>query len=470
MNDNINRRTILASSAAMAAGAVLKTSAARAVTNQALATEGRSYGGRDKSISRAKALWSKPLPPGLPHRDYLPVVVPNAGTLPFKIVDGVKVFHMVAMELWNEFVPGLKALVWGYNGMLNPVLEAVEGERVRIYVTNRLPEKTTVHWHGVYVDNGMDGVGGLTQKPILPGETYKYEFNLVEPGTKMYHPHYDEMTQIALGMTGMFVIHPRKPRYRVDRDFAIMLHEWSIVPGTYRPNPLEMTDFNVFTMNGKSFPSTHPLVARTGQRVRIRLGNLGPMDHHPIHLHNYSFQVVGSDGGDYPPSAWQPETTVLVPVGSTRVVEFDATNPGDWAMHCHMTHHMMTQMGHHFGNMIGVKPGNLGHKMRQLLPQYMTMGQDGMGSPMGIPTMANTAPMEGGKGPYGFIDMGGMFTIVKIRDHITNYDDVGWYAPEAPKGTVAEPAEKRDLHRDGINPETIPAPIPGPSSPAAPPM
>ncbi len=464
----MNRRTILASGAALAAGAVLPKAASAATPAETPA--GAAYSNRRQSEARARALTAKPLAPGLPNRDYMPVVAPNTGTLPFQIVDGVKVFHMVAMEFWNEFAPGLKALVWGYNGMLHPVLEAVEGERVRIYVTNRLPEPTTVHWHGLYVDNGMDGLSGVTQTPIKPGETYKYEFNLVEPGTKMYHSHYDEMTQIALGMTGMFIIHPRTPRYRVDRDFAIMLHEWDIVPGTYRPNPLQMTDFNVFTMNGKSFPSTHPLVARTGQRVRIRLGNLGPMDHHPIHLHNYSFQVVASDGGDYPPSAWQPETTVLVPVGSTRVVEFDATNPGDWAMHCHMTHHTMTQMGHHFGNMIGVKPGNLGEKMRQLLPRYMTMGEDGMGTPMNMPTLPNTAAMEGGKGPYGFINMGGMFTILKVRDGITSYEDVGWYKPLAPPGTVSQLAVPAQMKHDGVNPQNIPPPIPGPSSPATTPM
>ena len=461
----LNRRHVLASGAALAAGAAISGKASAAAAH-APDHENR-YGGRDHATELARRLRAKPLPPGLPHRDYMPVIAPNTGTLPFEIVDGVKVFHMVAMEFWNEFAPGLKALVWGYNGMLHPVLEAVEGERVRIYVTNRLPEPTTVHWHGVYIDNGMDGVGGMTQKSIPSGETYKYEFNLVEPGTKMYHPHHDEMTQIALGMTGMFVIHPRKPRYKVDRDFSIMLHEWSIVPGTDRPNPMEMTDFNVFTMNGKSFPLTHPLVARTGHRVRVRLGNLGPMDHHPIHLHNYSFQVVASDGGDYPRSAWQPETTVLVPVGSTRVFELDASNPGDWAMHCHMTHHVMTQMGHKFGNMIGVKPGNLGDKFRDLLPDYMTMGQDGMGAPMGMTSLPNTAPMTGGRGPYGFISMGGMFTVMKIRDNITHYNDPGWYKSDAPPGTVAEKAQETQLRRDRINPDTIPAPIPGPSSPAA---
>ena len=413
--------------------------------------------------AKRRALYAKPLPPGLPGKDYMPVEAPNTGTLPFTIVDGVKVFHMVAMEVWNEFCPGVKALCWGYNGMLHPVIEAVEGERVRIYVTNRIAAPTTVHWHGLYVPSGMDGVGGLTQKPIPPGETYKYEFTLVESGTKMYHSHHDEMTQIALGMTGLFVIHPRSAGHAVDRDFAIMLQEWRLDPGAYRPNPLEMTDFNLFTMNAKSFPSTHPLVVKTNQKVRIRLGNLGPMDHHPIHLHNYSFQVVASDGGEYPVSAQQPATTVLVPVGTTRTVEFIADNPGDWALHCHMTHHVMNQMGHNVPNMIGVQSGDMGNKLRDVLPGYMTMGATGMAGGMDMGTIANTAGMALPRGPYGDITMGGMFTVLKVRDQLKSYADPGWYQP--PAGTLALPAATDDLKRDGINPMQIPKPIAGPAAP-----
>ena len=173
------------------------------------------------------------LPPGQPGRDYRPVVVPNGAKLPWKVVDGVKVFHLVAEEVEHEFAPGLKATCWGYNGHVHgPTIEAVEGDRVRIYVTNRLPAPTTVHWHGILLPNGMDGVGGLNQKAIQPGETFKYEFTLRQTGTGMYHSHHDEMTQMGLGMTGMFIIHPRRPRGpRVDRDFALMLHEWRIDVG-----------------------------------------------------------------------------------------------------------------------------------------------------------------------------------------------------------------------------------------------
>ncbi len=385
-------------------------------------------------------------------RDYLPVEVPNGRKLPWRLVDGVKVFHLVAEEVEHEFAPGLRATCWGYNGSVHgPLIEAVEGDRVRIFVTNRLAAPTTVHWHGILLPNGMDGVGGLNQRAIRPGETFKYEFTLRQSGTCMYHAHHDEMTQIALGMTGLFIIHSRKRQEpRVDRDFALMLHEWRIDPGTSRPNPNEMTDFNILTVNAKAFPATEPLVVRTGERVRIRIGNLSPMDHHPIHLHGYQFLITETDGGRIPESAQWPETTVLVPVGSTRTVEFVADEPGDWAMHCHMTHHVMNQMGHEFPNMIGVKPGGIDQKVRPLLPGYMTMGQEGMGdmAEMGMRVPENSIPMVGGPGKHDYITMGGMFTVLKVRNGISSYADPGWY--ENPPGTLAAPASGDDLARNGI--------------------
>jgi len=367
----------------------------------------------------------------------------------------VKVYHLIAEEVDNEFAPGLKAKCWGYNGRVHgPTIEAVEGDRVRIYVTNKLAAPTTVHWHGVFLPNGMDGVGGLTQRAIRPGETFKYEFTFRQHGTLMYHSHHDEMTQMALGMMGMIVVHPRRPSpsYRVDRDFAIMLSEWKITPGVSRPDPNEMADFNVLTMNAKVFPATQALVCKTGDRVRIRLGNLSAMDHHPIHLHGHYFKVTATDGGTLPSEAQWPETTVLVPVGSTRDIELVTDAPGDWAIHCHMTHHVMNQMGHGIPNSIGVEPGKLDRNMRRLLPGYMTMGQTGMGDmgDMGMPVPKNSIPMAGDKGPFDYITMGGMFTLVKVRDQVDSYEkDPGWYTqPAGTQATVADPSE---LQRDGIN-------------------
>jgi hypothetical protein len=295
----------------------------------------------------------------------------------------------------------------------------------------------------------MDGVAGLSQKNIAPGETYKYEFQLRQYGTYMYHSHSDEMTQMGLGMMGMFVIHPRNPvRPKPDRDFALMLSEWRIDVGTMRPNPLEMTDFNVLTLNARVFPGTAPLVAKSGERVRIRFGNLSAMDHHPIHVHGLHWKVVETDGGPIPESAQWPETTVLVAVGQTRTVEFIADNPGDWAMHCHMSHHTMNQMGHNAPNLIGVRTGELDKRIARVLPGYMTMGDTGMSGmgEMGMRVPKNSLPMVGAQGKHDYIDMGGMFTILKIRENLTSYDDPGWY--NNPPGTLASIASNDELRRD----------------------
>ncbi|MBP9838346.1 MAG: multicopper oxidase domain-containing protein, partial [Proteobacteria bacterium] len=299
-------------------------------------------------------------------------------------------------------------------------------------------------------------VGGLSQRAIQPGETFLYEFTLKQHGTFMYHSHHDEMTQMSMGLMGMIVIHPRESKTpRPDRDFVLLSSEWKIVPGTSRPDPMEMTDFNILTFNGKVYPSTAPLVAKIGDRVRIRLGNLSAMDHHPIHLHGLFFKVIATDGGDIPESAQWPETTVLVSVGSTRTIEFIADNPGDWPMHCHMTHHVMNQMGHGIPNLIGVKPDEIDNKVQKLLPEYMTMGQNGMGDmgDMGMTVPKNSIPMVGGKGPYDYITMGGMFTIIKIRDELTSYNDPGWY--KIPAGTQSKLATAEALKRDGIKTNTL---------------
>ncbi|HEY0008943.1 MAG TPA: multicopper oxidase domain-containing protein [Tepidisphaeraceae bacterium] len=402
------------------------------------------------------------LPPGEPGRDYTPVVVPNGWTLPFKVVDGVKVFHMVAQEVYHEFAPGLRAHCWGYNGSVHgPVIEAVEGDRVRIFVTNKLAAPTTVHWHGILLPSGMDGVGGLSQKAILTGETYMYEFTLRQHGTFMYHSHHDEMTQMGMGMVGMIVIHARTPKSpRPDRDFAIMLHEWAVPVGTERPDPNEMTDFNILTMNAKAFPGTEPLVARLGERVKIRLGNLSAMDHHPIHLHGYVFKITETDGGVIPDSVQWPETTVLVSVGATRTIEFVAENPGDWAMHCHMTHHVMNQMGHEMPNMIGVNADGLDKQVRSLLPGYMTMGQEGMGDmgDMGMAMPPNSIPMVGAQGPHDYITMGGMFTILKVRENLPDgYGDPGWYQDKP--GERATHATPEAMRQSGITADGNSAPM-----------
>jgi len=369
-----------------------------------------------------------------------PVITPNGTSLPYRMENGVKVFHLTAGPVKREFVDGFTVNCWGYNGMTpGPTIEAFEGDRVRIYVTNKLPEGTSIHWHGFILPNGMDGVSGLTQPKIAPGETFAYEFTLKQTGTLMYHPHFDEMTQIALGMHGFFIIHPRDAAVRrIDRDFAIFLNEWFIKPGTSTPDPTVMLDFNVFTFNSRVFPGTDPMLVRMGDRVRIRVANL-TMDSHPMHIHGHRFFVTGTDAGLIQQSAWIPENTTNVPVGATRDIEFVADNPGDWAFHCHKSHHTMNQMGHGLPNLLGVDAANTEKRLDALTPGAMVMGTTGMGDMSKMQGMMatprNSIAMRGGDGPYGAIDMGGMFTIVKIREQIDYSRDPGWY--EQPRGTSA---------------------------------
>jgi hypothetical protein len=236
-------------------------------------------------------------------------------------------------------------------------------------------------------------------------------------------------------MAGFFIIHPKVPEQpRVDRDFAIMLHEWFVPPGSSRPNPAVMTDFNLFTFNSRVWPGTAPLVVRTGQRVRMRLGNLS-MDSHPIHLHGYRFSMTGTEAGTVPPGARYLEATVNVPVGTTRDVEWVADAPGDWALHCHKSHHTMNAMSHDLPNMIGVSQSGVEEQVRKLLPGYMAMGDTGMGNMMHMGHPPNTLPMMAGDGPFGPVEMGGMFSVLKVRDGIASYEDPGWY--KHPGATLA---------------------------------
>ena len=388
---------------------------------------------------RNQAMTQPPLVP--PNgRPYQPVVTLNGWTLPWRMKDGWKEFHLVAEPVKREIAPGMTANLWGYNGQSpGPTIECVEGDKVRIFVTNKLPEHTTIHWHGVLLPNGMDGVGGLNQPQIPAGKTYVYEFVMKHSGTFMYHPHADEMVQMAMGMMGFIVVHPKDPgRYRVDRDFVFLINAFDIDPGSYTPRVNTMLEFNLWCWNSRVFPGIDPLVVRKDDRVRIRMGNL-TMTNHPIHIHGHNFSVTCTDGGWVQKSARWPETTVDMPIGALRAIEFVADAPGDWAFHCHKSHHVMNAMGHEVPTMIGVDQRGVAEKIDKLLPDYMVMGERGMAEmgAMEMPLPDNTLPMMTGQGPFGPLEMGGMFTVVKIREGLArgDYKDPGWY--RHPKGSIA---------------------------------
>ncbi|PWB95635.1 multicopper oxidase family protein [Methylosinus sporium] len=408
-------------------------------------------------------------PPLLPSNgpEFHPVVTLNGWSLPWRMKEDVKEFHLVAEAVVREFAPGMKVHLWGYNGQSpGPTIEAVEGDKVRIFVTNKLPEPTSVHWHGILLPNGMDGVAGVTQPHIPSGKTFVYEFELKTSGTFMYHTHSDEMVQMAMGLMGMIVVHPRDPeQHRVDRDFVFMLATYDVDPGTYVPKVVEMTNFNMWTFNNRVFPGIDPLVVRLNDRVRVRMGNLS-MTNHPIHLHGHHFYVTGTDGGWIPRSAQLPEATVDVPVGTIRAFELVADNPGDWALHCHKSHHTMNAMGHDLRTFIGAKQSpRVAKAIAKLVPDYMPMGSSGMGdmASMHMPGPDNALPMMTGTGQFGPIEMGGMFTLMKIREGLArnDYKDPGPY--KFPEGTVAHDVEGRPAEasrHEGMKSSKSPAPRP----------
>ena len=384
------------------------------------------------------------MPPLVPStgRPYNPVVTLNGWTCPWRMNNSVKEFHLVAEPVLREMAPGMKARLWGYNGQSpGPTIEVVEGDRVRIFVTNKLPEHTSVHWHGQRLPNGMDGVSGLTQPSIQPGKTFVYEFVARRPGTFMYHPHADEMTQMAMGMMGLWITHPKQKHPlidTVDRDFCFLLNAYDIEPGSATPKIMTMLDFNLWSWNSRVFPGIDSLNVRQGDKVRLRMGNL-TMTNHPIHLHGHEFTVTGTDGGPVPKSARWPEVTTDVAVGQMRQVEFVADEEGDWAFHCHKSHHTMNAMGHGVPTMIGVEHKEVAREITQLIPDYMVMGESGMAEmgAMEMPLPDNTLPMMTGEGPFGSVEMGGMFSVLKVRrdQKRGDYSNPGWY--KHPSGSNA---------------------------------
>jgi manganese oxidase len=283
----------------------------------------------------------EPAGPPLPE-PFVPMTTPDLADLPFETENGVKVFHLVAEPVKRKIAPFKTIDAWGYNGSCpGPTIQVQQGDQVRVVFENKLPESTSLHWHGLEVPIEQDGVPWISQKPVAPGEKYVYEFTVHQEGTFFYHAH--SAMQEMIGLIGFFVAHPAKAyQPHTDHDFGLILQEWAVLPGSTVPNSAAM-EFNWLTFNGVCGPAITPMITRLGSRVRLRIINLG-MDHHPIHLHGNQFVVTGTEGGRAPESTWCPMNTVLVGVAQARVVEFDAKFPGAWMLHCHLPHHMMNSM------------------------------------------------------------------------------------------------------------------------------
>ncbi len=314
----------------------------------------------------------------------VPVTTLDVPDLPFTMDGGVKVFKLVAEPVKQLIVPGRIFDLWGFNGSApGPTIQANQGDRVRIVFDNHLPEPTGIHWHGLELPIEMDGVPGVSQNVVQPGERFVYEFPLHQNGTFFYHPHM--AMQEMVGLLGGFIIHPKTPYSpRVDRDYLIALQEYAVLPNSTIPNSMSM-EYNWLTFNGKSGPASTPLIIRQGERVRIRLINMG-MDHHPIHLHGFTFWETGREGARQQETAWTRGNTTLVGVAQARDIEFVADRLGEWMLHCHLPHHMMNQMASNVGPMTRIGQGmGAGGSMKE----GMGMLQEGHA------TSENKAPMLG---------------------------------------------------------------------------
>ena len=245
-------------------------------------------------------------------------------------MDGdVKVFDLTCKIVQWETEPGKHVTGWGYNGVVpGPQIRVREGDRVRVNVKNELTESTAVHFHGLELPNDQDGVPFITQPPIKPGQSYTYEFTVPNAGSHMYHSHHNAAKQVGLGLLGAFIVEPRQKTAndRVDVDYVMILNDGA----------------HGYTLNGKGFPATEPIVAKRGQKVRIRFMNEGMMIH-PMHLHGMHMTVIAKDGWDQP-APWKCDTLNIAP-GERWDVIVNCTNPGTWAFHCHILPHAESEHG-----------------------------------------------------------------------------------------------------------------------------
>jgi manganese oxidase len=244
---------------------------------------------------------------------------------------GVKVYDLECAAMQWETEPGKRVPAWAYNGQVpGPQIRVTEGDRVRVIVTNKLEESTAVHFHGLELPNDQDGVPFITQPPIKPGQTYTYEFTVPvgNHGSHMYHSHHNAAKQVGLGLLGAFIVAPKKPLAieRCDVDHVMVLND----------------GMHGYTLNGKGFPATEPIVAKMGQKVRIRFMNEGMMIH-PMHLHGMHMTVIAKDGW-MQPAPWKCDTLNIAP-GERWDVIVNCNNPGTWAFHCHILPHAESDHG-----------------------------------------------------------------------------------------------------------------------------
>lgn len=298
-----------------------------------------------------------------------PHAVPDIREPPRQMLPGgqVREFYLHTQPGAWEISEGFSIDAWTYNGKVpGPELRVLEGDLVRVRVRNSLPVPTTIHWHGVELVNAMDGVPGLTQPPIQPGETFTYEFVAYPAGTRMYHSHTDTNSQLELGLYGALIIEPRQDETRYDREYVAILDELAedFTPavalgeahlqhedaGNGRGGALQ---YDFFLINGRMGDAIPPMEIKKGERTLLRVMNLGNLPH-AMHLHGHTFVVVATDGNPVPPAARLRKDTILIGPGERYDLEMIGNNPGVWLFHCHMPNHSengMMSMLHYEGAM-----------------------------------------------------------------------------------------------------------------------
>ena len=274
----------------------------------------------------------------------------------------VREFTLTASEIDWEIAPGTTVRAWAYNGQVpGPELRVTEGDTVRVTLQNELPVGTTVHWHGIDNTPAMDGPAGLNQAPVDPGQDFVYEWVADPAGSRMYHSHTDVATQVALGLYGPLVVEPKQPERTYDRDYTYLIGEWDLemtpdvatgaAPRGPRDSQLRGGELgaDLFLMNGHAGVGIPPLAMAEGERVLIRLMNMGNMPH-PIHTHGHSFKIVATDGNPVPDGLELVKDTVLIGPGERYDIELEGDNPGVWMFHCHIEAHaengMMTSINY----------------------------------------------------------------------------------------------------------------------------
>ncbi len=304
-------------------------------------------------------------------------------------------FELTVQETSWELLPGVTTEAITFNGTVpGPTIRVTEGDTVEIVVRNELDVSTSIHWHGLHVPNDQDGVAGVTQDPIGPGETYTYRFTAPHAGTFMYHAHGDRSReQIDRGLYAPFIIDPQgADPIAADREYVLAIQGWMVGGGMAGMDAMSMA-YDYFTINGKSFPATQSIDVNEGDLVRLRFINPSQTIH-PMHLHGTDMAVVAKDGELL--SQAQRLNTLPIQQGETYDVVFRADNPGTWVLHCHDLHHASNN-GQEPGGLVVVVNVRAEGEAPALSPAGSSNPSETPGHTMapGMTTMPGMSPMPG---------------------------------------------------------------------------